>query len=234
MPRKPRIQLPGVPQHVIQRGNNREPCFYAEADYLCYLDSLGKALERHHSQLHAWVLMTNHVHLLITPEQRYGISRVMQDTGRKYVQYINRTYRRSGTLWEGRYKACAIDSEAWLLTCMCYIEMNPVRAGMVAHPAEYRWSSNAVNAHGKTGAIIQPHDLYLALGASPPERQFAYRELFRNVIDEQQVHDIRETLNQELVLGRGVFKETIARMTQRQVRRGKNGRPRTDKIVDEK
>ncbi|MEN8205478.1 MAG: transposase [Pseudomonadota bacterium] len=114
MPRKPRINLPGVPQHVIQRGNNREPCFYAESDYLCFLATLGETLERQRCRLHAWVLMTNHVHLLITQEQPHGISRVMQDVGRKYVQYINRTYRRSGTLWEGCYKACIIDSEAWL------------------------------------------------------------------------------------------------------------------------
>jgi putative transposase len=232
MPRKPRFHLPGVPQHVIQRGNNRNPCFYAEPDYLCYLDVLGEALQRHACRLHAYVLMTNHVHLLVTPMCEFGISRVIQDTGRKFVQYINRTYRRTGTLWEGRYKACVIDSDAWLLTCMCYIEMNPVRAGMVLNPGEYRWSSYGVNAYGRVAAVLKPHELYLALGTTRDKRLFAYRELFHSCLDKSQVHAIREALNQELVLGREDFKDVIARMTRRQVRRGVDGRPRARKALD--
>ena len=225
MPRKPRIHLPGLPQHVIQRGNNREPCFYATADYPYYLQALGKALVQEDCQLHAYVLMTNHVHLLVTPGVSYGISRMMQATGRKYVQHINRTYRRTGTLWEGRYKACLIDSDAWLLTCMRYIEMNPVRAGMVDHPSAYRWSSYRANARGAGNPLLTPHGLYLALGCDPSERQFAYRELFRSGLEAGQVHEIRAMLNQELVLGREDFKDRIAQMTQRQVRRGRDGRP---------
>jgi putative transposase len=232
MPRKPRFHLPGVPQHVIQRGNNRNPCFYTEPDYLCYLDVLGEALLSHACRLHAYALMTNHVHLLVTPMREFGISRVMQDTGRKFVQYINRNYRRTGTLWEGRYKACVIDSDAWLLTCMRYIEMNPVRAGMVLHPGEYRWSSYRVNAYGKDAPVLKPHELYLALGTTRDERLFAYQELFRRCLDENQVHAIREALNQELVLGREDFKDVIARMTRRQVRRGVDGRPRARKALD--
>jgi putative transposase len=225
MPRKPRIDLPGMPQHVIQRGNNREPCFYTTADYQYYLQTLGEALQRHCCQLHGYVLMTNHVHLLFTPLVSCGISQVMQDTGRKYVQYVNRTYRRSGTLWEGRYKANVVDSDAWLLTCMRYIEMNPVRAGMVCHPGEYRWSSYATNAQGLVNTLLSPHRLYLELGKDPSDRQCAYRELFRRDLDGHQIHEIREMLNQELVLGREDFKDKIAQMTQRQVRRGKDGRP---------
>jgi len=223
MPRKPRFQLPGVPQHIIQRGNNREPCFYAELDYLRYLDDLGDALQRNQCALHAYVLMTNHVHLLITPQTEYGISHTMQDTGRKYVQHINKTYQRTGTLWEGRFKACLVDSEAYLLACMRYIELNPVRAGMVEHPGEYRWSSYSCNADGNSSTIVHPHAQYLQLGRDASERLSNYRELFRNCLVETQLHQLREALNQELVLGREDFKNKIAQMTQRQVRRGKDG-----------
>ena len=118
MPRKPRFQLPGIPQHIVQRGNNREPCLYAKADYQRYLDDLGNALKTNNCDLHTYVLMTNHVHLLITPQTEFGLSRTLQDTGCKYVRYINATYRRTGTLWEGRYKASLVDSEAYLFTCI--------------------------------------------------------------------------------------------------------------------
>ena len=226
MPRKPRINLPGVPQHVIQRGNNREPCFYWPSDYQRYLNILGEALQQYSCQLHGYVLMTNHVHLLVTPAEPFGISLLMQAVGRKYVQYINRVNQRTGTLWEGRYKACVIESDAWLLTCMRYIEMNPVRAGMVSHPSEYRWSSYKANAFGKENPLLSPHELYMALGSDISARQYVYRELFRQGIDAGQIHEIRETLNQELVLGRENFKDVIERKTKRQVRRGKDGRPR--------
>jgi len=128
-------------------------------------------------------------------------------------------------LREGRYKASLIDSDAWLLTCMCYIEMNPVRTGMVSHPYEYRWSSYAANARGVTNALLSPHMLYMALGEDPPDRQYAYRKLFRRGLVDSQVHEIREVLNQELVLGGEDFKDKITQMAQRQVRRGRNGRP---------
>jgi len=223
MPRKPRFQLPGVPQHIIQRGNNREPCFRSQADYVRYLENLGDALQRNGCELHAYVLMTNHVHLLITPQAEYGISHTMQDTGRKYVQYFNRVNRRTGTLWEGRYKACLIDSDSYLLVCMRYIELNPVRAGMVRQPGEYRWSSYSTNAGGNYSTLIKPHAQYLQLGHDVSERLYAYRVLFRNCLDAAQLQQIREMLNQELVLGREDFKNTIEQMTQRQVRRGNDG-----------
>jgi len=225
MPRKPRFNLPGLPQHVIQRGNNREPCFYSTADYQYYLTCLDEALLRFQCRLHSYVLMTNHVHMLVTPDTDHGISFMMQAIGRKYVQHINHTYQRSGTLWEGRYKAGVIDSEAWLLTCMRYIEMNPVRAGMVSHPGEYRWSSYAANALGREATLLSPHVVLKSLGATCAERRHAYRELFGCDIDVASIHEIRETVNQELVLGREDFKDMIARMTRRQVRRGKDGRP---------
>lgn len=138
MPRKQRMYLADVPAHVIQRGNNREACFYAEQDYLFYLDCLQNACERYQVAVHAYVLMTNHVHLLMTPATQEGISRVMQSLGRRYVQYINYEYRRTGTLWESRHKASLVDAENYLLTCYRYIELNPVRANMVNHPGDYR------------------------------------------------------------------------------------------------
>ncbi len=228
MARKPRFTLPGIPQHVIQRGNNREPCFYTEKDYWRYLHDLKEAATRNQAAIHAYVLMTNHVHILVTPGQSYSITHMMQDLGRKYVRYINHTYQRTGTLWEGRYKANLIDSEAYLLTCMRYIELNPERARMVSHPSEYRWSSYACNATGQANLLVNPHPLYDALGNNAQQRQSAYRELFREHMDNRQIHAIREALNQELVLGREDFKVKIERMTKRQVRPGQPGRPRVE------
>jgi putative transposase len=228
VPRKPRFTIPGIPQHVIQRGNNREPCFLAEEDYGRYLQDLKETATKHGCRIHAYVLMTNHVHLLVTPLKEHAISATMQALGRRFVYYINKTYRRSGTLWEGRFKASLVDSEAYLLTCMRYIEMNPVRANMVSHPGEYRWSSYAANAQGKVDPVLTPHPLYLALDPEARVREHAYRELFRNHLDVDTLHDIREALNHELVLGRSYFKEKIEQMTNRQTELGLPGRPRIE------
>lgn len=141
MARLPRYVIPGQPQHVMLRGNNRSEIFVTEADYQFFLEKLRLAITKHSCDVHAYVLMTNHLHLLITPNEEQGVSKAMQMLGRYYVQYFNYCYRRTGTLWEGRYKATLIDSEAYLLTCMRYIELNPVRAGMVDHPSQYPWSS---------------------------------------------------------------------------------------------
>jgi putative transposase len=228
MPRKPRFTLPGVPQHVIQRGNNREPCFLAEPDYRRYLDDLAVSAEKTACRIHAYALMTNHVHLLLTPMQEQGIGEMMQALGRRYVYYFNNTYRRTGTLWEGRYKASLVDSDAYLLTCMRYIELNPVRAEMVSHAGEYKWSSYGANAQGRVDALLSPHPLYTALGETAADRQYAYRELFRHHLDDILLHEIRDALNHELVLGRSYFKDKIEAMTQRQARLGIPGRPRVE------
>jgi len=228
MARKPRFTLPGVPQHVIQRGHNREPCFYTEQDYIRYLADLREAAERNQVAIHAYVLMTNHVHLLVTPAYTHGITHMMQDTGRKYVRYINSNYKRSGSLWEGRYKASLVDSEAYLLTCMRDIELNPVRAGMVSHPGEYRWSSYHSNAGHEKDSIIDLHPIYKRLGLDDEQRQYAYRDLFGNSLSNAELHDIREALNQEPVLGREDFKDKIEQMIHRQTRPGKPGRPRVE------
>ena len=226
MSRKPRFNLVGVPQHVIQRGNNREPCFYSEDDYCRYLADLKEAALKNNCAIHSYVLMTNHVHLLVTPFSDHGVSHMMQDLGRKYVRYINHVYKRTGTLWEGRYKSSLIDSHKYLFTCMRYIELNPVRASMVSHPSEYRWSSYACNAVGEVNSLISKHVLYTELANSKSKRLYVYRELFANHLDKSDIHSIRETLNQELVLGRDDFKEKIAQMTSRQVKPAKIGRPR--------
>jgi len=226
MARKPRFNLVGVPQHVIQRGNNREPCFYAVQDYRKYLECAEESTEKFDCLIHAYVLMTNHVHLLVTPQQDYGVSQMMQSIGRKYVRYINSVYKRTGTLWEGRYKASLVDSNHYLLTCMRYIELNPVRAAMTAVPGEYQWSSYQCNGYGKDGMCITPHPLYTELGRTDEERTCAYRELFSTHLDYEQLHDVREALNQELVLGGSYFKEKIEAMTDRRVTPGKPGRPK--------
>ena len=183
MARLPRLFLPSIPQHVIQRGNNRQACFYADEDYRFYLECLAEAARKYRASVHAYVLMTNHVHLLMTPTSAPGISRVMQTLGRRYVRTINHTYRRSGTLWEGRYHASLVQSERYLLTCYRYIELNPVRANITEGPGDYRWSSYACNALGNPDGLIEPHEEYLKLGREPTERQAAYRALFRVHID---------------------------------------------------
>lgn len=228
MPRKPRFNLIGIPQHVIQRGNNREPCFYAEMDYRRYLEDLQEVAQKYHCRIHAYVLMTNHVHMLVTPMVLHGVSQMMQALGRRYVYYINKTYRRTGTLWEGRYKSSLIDSDRYLLTCMRYIELSPIRAGMVAHPGEYKWSSYHANAQDCIDPLIDNHPTYTMLGTTNEVRQAAYRELFRHHMDHETLHEIREALNHELVLGRSYFKDKIEKLTERQTRLGQPGRPRIE------
>ena len=225
MPRKPRFNLPGLPQHIIQRGNNRSPCFFCEADYLQYTKDLFVAADNYQCQIHAYVLMSNHAHLLVTPLIADGISQMMQSLGRRYVYYINKLYGRSGTLWEGRYKSSLIDSDRYLLTCMRYIELNPVRANMVEHPGEYKWSSYHANANADEDKLVVCHPVYTALGSNHAKRGLAYRGLFLQHIDRDTIHQIRETLNHELVFGRSYFKDKIEQMTQRQTRLGKPGRP---------
>jgi len=226
MPRPPRYELSGVPQHVIQRGNNRQATFFADEDYQAYLNWLSEAAVAHGCAIHAYVLMTNHVHLLVTPQEVGAIGKLMQSLGRRYVQYVNARYRRSGTLWEGRYKGALIDSERYLLTCSRYIELNPVRAGMVAHPGEYRWSSYGGNAQGQPDPVISAHAEYVALGNDDSTRQAAYRELFRQHLEPKMVDEIRTSLNQCRVYGSERFKDEIELTLQRRVRPGKAGRPR--------
>lgn len=225
MPRKPRMYLPEIPAHIVQRGNNREPCFFAEDDYQFYLDRLGKALKRYHVKCHAYVLMTNHVHLLLTPSDEIGISKVMSLLGQHYVQYINHTYRRSGTLWEGRHKASIVYADEYLLLCYRYIELNPARAAMVETPEDYPWSSYRHHAWHKTNPIINDHEYYLRLGQTEEERSYAYRELFKVELTERDVHTISHAFHYNYPLGNDRFKEKIEATLRRQVGYAKQGRP---------
>jgi putative transposase len=179
MARLARVALVGVPQHIIQRGNNRQACFAGEEDMKAYLHWVKELSMRHQIDVHAWVLMTNHVHLLCTPWKENAVSQMMQSIGRLYVRYFNRTYRRSGTLWEGRFKSCLVQSDCYLLELYRYIELNPVRANMVDEPSDYSWSSYAINALGVESELQTPHPEYLALGTTKEERLRNYRELFK-------------------------------------------------------
>ena len=209
MARLPRLYVPGCSHHVIQRGNNRQACFFDEQDYAFYLEKLREAAEKYDVAIHAFVLMTNHVHLLATPQDQYGISKMMQSLGRRYVGYMNATYERTGTLWEGRYKSTLVDNEYYLLTVSRYIELNPVRALMVGHPSEYPWSSYRGNAMGKEIKLLTPHPQYKSLGSTSDARQQAYRALFRGRMAERTLEEIREATNKAWVLGSDHFKEQI-------------------------
>lgn len=225
MPRRARLMLPNVPLHIVQRGNNRQACFFADDDARFYLGWLRDYAGATGCSIHAYVLMTNHVHLLLSATTPDGAGALMKALGQRYVQYINRTYRRSGTLWEGRFRSCLTQEEGYLLACQRYIELNPVRAQMVEHPAEYRWSSYRSNAQGEACDKISPHPLYLALGTTPAERQAAYRELFRYELDPGMVDAIRQATNGNYALGDARFSQEISSMLGRRAVKGTPGRP---------
>jgi len=231
MPRRSRIIVPNIPLHVIQRGNNRQACFYADEDYQFHLEWLQEYAGSTGCLVHAYVLMTNHVHLLLTPEKSESAGNLMKRLGQRYVQYINRTYKRSGTLWEGRFRSSILQQDEYLLKCQRYIELNPVRAGIVKHPGEYRWSSYLVNVQGNSVGLVSPHSLYQALGRTAPERQDAYRELFRYELEPGEIDEIRKATNGNFALGNSRFKQEIGKMLGRRVTPGKAGRPRKKNIT---
>jgi len=224
MPRLPRISPAGVGVHIIQRGNNRQTCFVSDEDHWAYTGWLKEYSSRYGVDIHAWVMMPNHVHLLCTPQSDNGISKMMQAVGRRYVQYFNREYRRSGTLWEGRFKSCLVQAESYLLALYRYIELNPVRAGIVTDPGEYRWSSYQINGLGKESELCTPHQEYLALGNDPSERQAGYRELFAYHVDGELLKDIRSNTNKGMAVGSDRFKKEIETLTGRRLQSKKRGR----------
>lgn len=226
MARLGRYFLPDQPLHVIQRGNNRQKVFFSDRDREAYLAWLLAAARDHACRIHAYVLMTNHVHLLLTPEAAESLPRLMQSLGRRYVRYLNHEHGRTGTLWEGRYRAAPIDSEAYLLACCRYIELNPVRAGMVRHPRQHRWSSHGANALGLPDPLVSPHPLYRALGRSAAERQAAYRALFRERLAESFLGDLRGATNGGWALGDAAFKRRVAKAAKRRAEPLPKGRPR--------
>lgn len=231
MPRRPRITLPGVPLHLIQRGNNRQACFFADEDYRIYLDWLSKYARVSGCAIHAYTLMSNHVHLLLTPQNATGVGELMKRLGQHYVQYVNRTYRRSGTLWEGRFRSCLTQEEDYILGCYRYIELNPVRANMVGHPAEYPWSSYRANAQGESSKLLTPHSLYTSLGRNEVSRKASYRELFRYHLDPGLIDEIRTATNGNYAAGSSQFQMQVSAALGRRVIPGRSGRPRIGKEV---
>lgn len=234
MPRPLRLDPPNIPQHVIQRGNDRQPCFFDDADYLRYLGDLRELALREGCAVHAYVLMTNHVHLLMTPATTGAVARLMQSLGRRYVRYINDRHRRTGTLWEGRYKACPVDDGDYLLHCHRYIELNPLRAAMVADPTDYRWSSHRHNACGESDPLLTPHSAYLALGRDSNERLHTYRELVMSVVDREEVEAIRHHIQRQHAYGPDRFRIAIESMLGRSAGPQKIGRPRKSSIDQER
>lgn len=226
MPRKLRIYLSDVPQHVIQRGVDRMPTFFADEDCLFYLSLLQEYTVKHNIQLHAYCLMTNHVHLLLSAPEAGYVGKLMQDIGRRYVQYINKVYKRCGTLWQGRYKASFVQNQHYLLTCMRYIELNPVRADMVSAPAEYRFSSYGCNALGKVNPLITPHQEYLQLGTNPTEQHEQYLALFVHQIDDPEINLIRIATQQGVVVGDSRFSDMISQRVGFCVTPKAQGRPK--------
>jgi putative transposase len=214
-----------MPQHVIQRGNNRQVCFADEQDFTAYAGWLKGYSKKYQVDIHAWVLMTNHVHLLCTPRGQNAVSHMMQSLGRHYVRYFNFSYKRTGTLWEGRFKSRLVQEETYLIQLYRYIELNPVRAGMVEQPSDYVWSSYPINALGKVSELCTPHAVYLALGKDANERQASYRELFKHHVDGKLLEDIRLAVNKGMALGSERFKTEIESLSGRRMTAKKMGRP---------
>ena len=225
MARLGRYFLADQPLHVIQRGNDRHAIFFRDDDYARYRDWLVVAAEEYGCTVHAYVLMTNHVHLLVTPATAESLPRTMQSLGRRYVRHINWAHKRTGTLWEGRYRAAPIDSDDYFLSCCRYIELNPVRAGMVAHPRDYPWSSYRAHADGTKDALASDHPLYRRLGKTASERQQEYRSLFRGKLPEAFVEALRAATNGGWALGGERFQKQIAKMAGRRVAPLPKGRP---------
>lgn len=228
MPRRARLRVAELPLHIIQRGNNRGACFFADEDYFVYLRQLQEVALRFACSIHAYVLMTNHTHLLLTARESDGASNLMKHLGQRYVQYVNRVYRRSGTLWEGRFRSSIVQAQPYLLRCQRYIELNPVRAGLVTHPAAYRWSSFKANAMGECDPLITPHTAYLALDTGETSRRSAYLDLFRSGLEPDGLEQIRITANAGYALGSERFQREIALALGRRAGPGKSGRPRKE------
>ena len=229
MARRPRHVVPGQALHIIQRGNNWQAVFFTDADYRIYHQALADASRRYECAVHAYVFMTNHVHLLLTPSTEDGPSRVLQSVGRRYVRYVNTVYRRTGTLWEGRFKSAIVDSERYLLTCSRYVEMNPVRAGMVDAPRDYPWSSYRHNAHGQPDGLSQPHDVYQRLGRDNGSRQGQYRCLFGQNLNAGEIGRIRSATEAGAVIGNDRFREQIEAALNCRVRPYQHGGDRKSK-----
>jgi putative transposase len=225
MPQLARLDIPGIPQHIIQRGVDRQPCFHVASNYWRYLDDLAIASHRHGCSVHAYALMSNHVHLLVTPETLGATGRMMQQLGRRYVKYYNRFRHRTGTLWEGRFKSCLVDSDDYLLRCQRYIELNPVRAGMVETPGAYRWSSYRHHAWGDPDPVVKPHSQYFALDFETDARRRAYVELVKEGMPDNQMAELRHYTQQGRAWGSKRFQRLVASALERNPAVAPRGRP---------
>lgn len=214
-----------MPQHVTQRGNNRQPCFFEDEDRLYYLRLARFAARRRECRIHAYVLMGNHVHFLLTPMKEDGASTFMQDIGRLYVKFINDKRGRTGTLFEGRFKSSLVDSTSYCLACYRYIELNPVRAQLVALPEQYRWSSYHANALGEPDNLVTPHEEWLGLGKEDALRRWNYRNLFADQVPVHELELIREKTKRCLPVGSDRFTKRIAKRLDIKLRSAKLGRP---------
>ncbi|MGD8580885.1 MAG: transposase, partial [Lysobacterales bacterium] len=212
MPRRTRFCPAGYPVHLIQRGNNRQAIFTCDADLAAYAHWLAEGAEQFGVSVHGWAFMSNHVHLLATPSHHESLSRLMQFLGRLYVRHFNHTYARSGTLFEGRFRTSVVQEDRYLLTCLRYIELNPVRAGMVREPGAYRWSSFRAHAFGIRARLWSPHDLYLQLGNNENQRQHAWRELINENLGIELMAKVRHCANTGLVLGTEKFRQQVHRL----------------------
>ncbi len=225
MARLPRLTLPGYPHHIIQRGNNRQAIFSTPLDYEMLLALLHENAQKFDVAIHAYVLMTNHFHLLATPGTADGLPLMMQAVGRRYVRYFNDLQGRSGTLWEGRYRSTLIQTDRYLLACMAYIDLNPVRAGMVREAREYLWSSHGHYIGQREYKIVSPHSLFWALGNTPFAREAAYAELVRAGITSAQQADLTRSALNGWALGEESFVRDLQKRTARRVVKGQAGRP---------
>lgn len=225
MARLARLVIPGYPHHVIQRGNNRQPIFGSVDDYQTLLDLVGQNAARFEVSVHAYVLMSNHFHLLLTPQRGEGLPQMMQAVGRSYVRHFNRRQQRSGTLWEGRYRSTLIQSDRYLLACMVYMDLNPVRVGLVARAGDYPLSSFAHYAGQRLDKLITPHDLMWELGNTPFAREAAYAELVAAGIDTHQQNALTDSVLSGWALGDPDFVADLQKRTQRRVAKGSAGRP---------
>jgi putative transposase len=232
MARPPRLELPDVPLHVVQRGNNRAACFFNEVDRRFYLKCLATAALARGCAIHAYVLMTNHVHLLVTPCEAGAVGAMMQDIGRRYVRVINTIHKRTGSLWEGRFKASLVDSESYLFNCHRYIELNPVRAGIVGHPAAYPWSSHGHYGSAHANGLITEHPEYQRLGRTENERRASFRALCAKPLQPHVIDQIRTAINTDSAVGSEKFMDYAEAQLGRSVRPPKRGRPA--KLVTEK
>jgi putative transposase len=223
MARHRRLVLPGVALHVVQRGNNRNACFRVDADYLTYMAYLRHLSRKYECEVHAYCLMTNHVHLLMTPPGQEECGLLMRDLGRCYVRYFNRRHARTGTLWEGRFRSCVAESAQYVLGCYRYMELNPVRAGMVSWAGAYPWSSYAVNSGMRADPFLSPHSEYLGLADQHPSRCAAYRGLFDHVFEPSLLRSIREATNGGYPLISESFRSKMVAPTGSRAERGKPG-----------